>query len=60
MRVQREQRHLNRQRAAVAALEQADQDATMAKRVLKMLEKALEIHVVDRDRLTKRLARTPR
>jgi hypothetical protein len=31
-----------------------------AKRLLKNLEKALAIHVADRDRLTKRLARTPR
>ena len=60
MRVQRGQRHLDRQRASVAALEQADQDATMAKRLLKMLERALAIHVADRDRLTERLARPPR
>jgi hypothetical protein len=37
-------------------LERADRDATMAKRVLKILEKALAVHVADRDRLTKRLA----
>ena len=60
MRVQRGQRRLDRQRESVAALERADQDATMAKRLLKILEKALAIHVADRDRLTKRLARTPR
>ena len=40
----------------VAALERADRDATTAKRFLKVLEKALAIHVADRDRLTKRLA----
>jgi hypothetical protein len=34
-------------------------DTTMAKRLLKILEKVLAIHVADRDRLTKRLARTP-
>jgi hypothetical protein len=57
MRVQRGQRHLNRQREIVSALERGDRDATMAKRLLKILEKANEIHVADRDRLTKRLAR---
>jgi hypothetical protein len=31
----------------------------MAKRLLKILEKVLAIHVADRDRLTKRLAQTP-
>jgi hypothetical protein len=56
MRVQRGQRHLDRQRESVAALERADRDTTMAKRLLKNLEKALAIHVADRDRLTKRLA----
>ena len=60
MRVQRGQRRLDRQREAVATLERADRDATMAKRVLKILEKALAVHVADRDRLTKRVARTPR
>jgi hypothetical protein len=60
MRVQRGQRRLDRQRESVAALERADQDTTMAKRLLKILEKALAIHVADRDRLTKRLARPPR
>jgi hemerythrin len=60
MRVQRGQRRLDRQRESVAALERADRDTTMAKRLLKILEKALTIHVADRDRLTKRQARTPR
>ena len=60
MRVQRGQRHLDRQREAVAALERADQDTTMAKRLLKIFEKALAIHVADRDRLAKRLALPPR
>jgi len=40
MRVQRGQSRLNRQRVAVAALERADRDATLAKRALKILEKA--------------------
>jgi hypothetical protein len=44
----------------VAALERADRDATMATRMLKILEKALAVHVADRDRLTKRLMRTSR
>jgi predicted RNase H-like nuclease (RuvC/YqgF family) len=60
MRVQRGQRRLDRQRESVAALERADRDAKMAKRVLKILEKALAVHVADRDRLAKRLARPPR
>ena len=60
MRVQRGQRHLDRQREAVAVLERADQDAKKAKRLLKILEKALAIHVADRDRPAKRLARPPR
>ena len=58
MRVQRGQRRLDRQREAVATLERADRDATMAMRVLKILEKALAVHVADRDRLKKRLARS--
>ena len=59
LRVQRAQRRLERQREAVAALERAERDAAKAKRVLKLLEKALAIHVADRDRLAKRLARPP-
>ena len=57
LRVQRGQTRFDRQRNAVAALERADRDTTTAKRFLKVLEKALAIHVADRDRLTKRLAR---
>ena len=60
LRVQRGQSRLDRQRKAVAALERADQDATTAKRFLKVLQKALAIHVADLDRLSKRLARPPR
>ncbi len=60
MRVQRGQRRLDHQRAAVAVLERADQDATPAKRVLKILEKALAVHIADRDRLTKWRARITR
>jgi hypothetical protein len=50
MRLQRGQRHLDHQREAVAALERAGQDLTTAKRVLKILEKALAVHIADRDR----------
>jgi hypothetical protein len=50
MRLQRGQRHLDRQREAVAALERAGQDLTTAKRVLKILEKALAVHIADQDR----------
>jgi hypothetical protein len=60
MRVQRGQSRVDRQREAVAVLERVDQDTTTAKRLLKILEKALAIHVADRDRLAKRLARPPR
>ncbi|MEA2803148.1 MAG: hypothetical protein QOE49_3243 [Rhodospirillaceae bacterium] len=56
LRVQRAQRRLDRQRQAVAALERADRDAAKAKRYLRILEKALAIHVADRDRLTERLS----
>jgi hypothetical protein len=56
LRVQRAQRRLDRQRETVAALERAGQDAAKAKRYLEIIEKALAIHVADRDRLAKRLA----
>ena len=52
LRVQRAQRHLDRQREAVAALERAGQDATTAKRLLKISERAFATHVADRVRLT--------
>jgi hypothetical protein len=52
LRVQRAQRHLDRQREAVAALEGAGQDATTLKRLLKISERALATHAADRDRLT--------
>ena len=56
LRVERGQNRLDRQRQAVDALEQADRDAAKAKRYLRIFEKALAIHVADRDRLAKRLA----
>jgi hypothetical protein len=55
LRVQRAQLRLDRQREAVAVLERVDRNGTMAKRLLKTLEKALAIHVADRDRLIKEL-----
>ena len=60
LRVQRAQNRLDRQRKAVAALERTDQDTTKAKRFLKILEKALAVHIADRDRLTTRRARITR
>jgi hypothetical protein len=56
LRVQRAQHRLARQREGVAALERADRNAAKAKRYLRILEKALAIHVADQDRLTKQLA----
>ena len=53
--VHRGQRRLDC-REEVAALERADRDTTKAKRYLRIFEKALAIHVADRDRLFKRLA----
>jgi hypothetical protein len=52
LRVERAQRHLDRQHEAVAALERANQDATIAKRLLKISERALATHAADRGRLT--------
>jgi hypothetical protein len=52
LRVQRAQRYLDRQREAVAALERAGQDATTAKRLLRISERALATHAADQDRLT--------
>ena len=52
LRVERAQRHLDRQREAVAALERAGQDATTSKRLLKISQQALATHAANRDRLT--------
>jgi predicted transcriptional regulator len=60
LRLQRAQRRLDRQREAVAMLEQADRNSAKAKRYLRILEKAFAIHVEDRERLAKPLARPPR
>ena len=56
LRAQRGQNRLDRQHEAVAALERADRGVAKAKRYLRILEKALAIHVADPDRLAKRLA----
>ena len=56
LRVQRGQRNADRQREAVSALECADHDAAIAKRLLILFDKANEIHVADRDRIIKELA----
>jgi hypothetical protein len=51
MRVQRGQRNIDHQREVISALERDDQDATIAKALLKIFEKAHAIHVADRDRI---------
>jgi hypothetical protein len=58
MRVQRGQRNIDHQCEVISALERDGQDATIAKALLKIFEKANEIHVADRDRLIKELAAT--
>jgi hypothetical protein len=55
LRVRRGQRNADRQREAVSALECADHDAAIAKRLLILFEKANEIHVADRGQLVKEL-----
>ena len=56
LRVLRGRRDADRQREAVLALECADHDATIAKRLLILFETALAVHVADRDRMIKDLA----
>ena len=46
LRVQRGQRNADRQREGVWALECADHDAAIAKRLLILFEKSNEIHVI--------------
>jgi hypothetical protein len=55
MRVQRGQRNIDRQGEVVSALERDNWDTTIAKALLKIFEKANEIHVADRDRIIKEL-----
>ena len=60
LRVRRGQRNADRQREAVSALECADHDAAIAKRLLILFDKALAIHVADRERLIKDLRKAPK
>ena len=55
-RIQRGQRNVDHQRKTVSDLERDKQDATIAKALLRMFEKALAGHVADRDQLLKQLA----
>jgi hypothetical protein len=55
LRVQRGQRNIDRQGEIVSALERDNRDTTIAKALLKIFEKATEIHVADRNRLMKEL-----
>jgi len=55
-RIQRGQRNVDHQRKTVSDLERDKQDATIAKALLRMFEKALAVHVADRDQLLKELA----
>ena len=54
-RIQRGQRNIDIQREAVSELERASQDATIAKALLALFEKALAVYVADRDQLLKEL-----
>ena len=60
LRVQRARRYVDRQREAVSSLEQTNQDATTAKRLLAISKKAFEIHLADRVRLTQSAGRAVR
>jgi hypothetical protein len=55
-RIQRGQRNIDLQREAISELERENQDATIAKALLTLFEKALAVHVADRDHLLKELA----
>ena len=55
-RIQRGQRNVDQQRKAISDLERDNQDATIAKALLRMFEKALAVHVADRAQLLKELA----
>ena len=55
-RIQRGQRNIELQRAAVSELERDNQDATIAKALLRLFEKAHAVYVADRGRLLKELA----
>jgi hypothetical protein len=55
-RIQRGQRNVDHQCKAISDLELDNQDATIEKALLRMFEKALAVHVADRDQLLKELA----
>jgi hypothetical protein len=55
-RIQRGQRNVDHQRKTISDLERDNQDATIAKALLRILEKALAVHVAERDQLLKELA----
>jgi hypothetical protein len=57
-RIQRGRRNVDHQRKAVSDLERDSQDATIARALLGLFEKALAVHVADRDQLLKELAGT--
>jgi hypothetical protein len=59
-RVQRGQRNVDHQRKTVSDLERDKQDATIAKALLRMFEKALAVHVAERHQLIKELEGRPR
>jgi hypothetical protein len=55
-RIQRGQRNVDHQSKTVSDLERDNQDATIAKALLRIFEKALAVHVADRDQLLKELS----
>jgi hypothetical protein len=55
-RIQRGQRNIAIQREAVSELERGNQDATIAKALLTIFDKALAVYVADREQLLKQLA----
>jgi len=54
-RIQRGHRNVDHQRKTVSDLERDNQDATIAKALLRMFEKALAVHAADRNQLLKEL-----
>ena len=54
-RIQRGQRNVDHQRKTVSNLERDNQDATIAKALLTLFEKALAVYLADRDQLLKEL-----
>jgi len=58
-RIQRGQRNVDHQPKTVSDLERENQDATIAKALLRMFEKALTVHVAERHQLIKELEGRP-